>query len=458
MKSSSVGFFRLQIIRPVSLLIILLAALSACAEEEPAATGEVAFSLKAAALRLPGAAEAAGDFQAQALTGHLAAIPRDGGQSQIFPWSISIDPDNGEITSHVSIILEAGLYDFSMLVSINAHQYVGTNTAHIEDTYNYINMTLRPIIGDSTINVGLIDQLAVFRFSYPVSELSAVADPRLGVVVDNGGEIIYLIDKATGLSQAYVNLPNGPHQVRLKFYDGSIQIGRSIDVQEWVTIVPGQQLSISLVPFAGETDFVLTRAGGNARFTFTVPSEVVDEAGGLANLTTHVTLSGPENPMRTLEVALAPGTPGTYRATAMPANMHYGNLTVSMSFSDTRSSPPELIGSCAVPVTLRDSSASRPCHMFLRRRAMHSGELISLVGINVLDAASEHVSGAQVFVNGNPYGLTGEGFGSPGYLRRFLNAGQYTISAATLGFAGSVNVNIAPLSIQNVVIRLAPTP
>lgn len=456
MKSSSVGRFSL----PISLLIILVAALGACAEEESEAQeGEVALTIEAAALRMPSSSAASsGYIHAQALSGQLAAVPRDGGQARIFPWSISIDPDTGAVTSHLTIILAAGLYDFSLLVDAGAQQYYGSATGLIRDTYNTINMTIRPIIGDSSINVMTIDQLSVFRFSYPVEELSEIADPRLGVIVDGRPQVTYLIDKSTGLSYAYVDLPNGPHHVRLNFYDGAMQIGRSIDVQEWVTIEPGQMLSMSLIPFAGETQFELTRAGGDARFTFTFPAEVVDEAGGVGQLETNVSLSGYGNPMRTHSVALTPGPAGTYRASTTFTNMNYGELTMSISFTDTGNAPAQPIGSCTNQVTLRDSASTRPCQLFLIRRAMHSGELISLVGINVLNASGDHVDGAQIFVNGNLSGLSGEGFGTPGYLRRFLRAGQHTISATTPGFAGSISATITPLSIQNLVIRLAPTP
>ena len=75
----------------------------------------------------------------------------------------------------------------------------------------------------------------------------------------------------------------------------------------------------------------------------------------------------------------------------------------------------------------------------LRNRAIVTGDLLSMLGVNVFDAANLPVSGASIYAKrhsseqaslGTLLGLTGSGtFSKHGYLKTYLAPGNYTLTA-----------------------------
>ena len=149
-------------------------------------------------------------------------------------------------------------------------------------------MTIRPIIGDTVTDISIVTLLTDFKFQYDPAELSIAGftNPQLGIIADNGNEDIFSINPATGISDNYVNLSEGVHNIKLKLYDAATQRGKSVLSQEDQVIVFGNNMAMDLVALHGETIFTLTENGGDAVFSFSVPQEVIDEVGGVGNLQT----------------------------------------------------------------------------------------------------------------------------------------------------------------------------
>ena len=397
------------------------------------------------------------DFSAdQIMTGTLVAYNVDTGDAESFDWSVYLDENTLEVESNKTIILTPGTYNFSLLLTKGAHQYGGTAFLKtVVDGENTIPLTIRPIIGDTVKEVTVISRLADFRFKYDPEELSGFTDPQIGITINGGAEMIFAVSPETGLSKnMFLNLVPGTYTIQLKFYDCSIQRGKSVPEQETVLVVPGEDLTMDLVALHAETVFYLTEAGGTAVFRFVIPAEVVDEAGGLSNLRVLFSVVGDENPLQQ-EILSLTQSGDDYFAEVFLDGMQYGDVTVSLVFSDIGTSPHELLGICAQKVTLDAEPRSEVCELVLRRRAVIGGNLLATLGVNVFNEEMEPVAGAVVFANGKIVGITGSGtFGTKGYLKVFLVADDYTIRALGSRKGGEEEVSLKPLSVNNVDIIL----
>jgi hypothetical protein len=310
------------------------------------------------------------------------------------------------------------------------------------------------VIGDTVTSVAVVARLADFKFHYDPSQLSAAgfSNPQLGVIVDAGTEELLAINPVTGISNDYLNLAAGSHSLQLKLYDGSLQKGKSIASQETVTIVPGYAITMDLVALQGETAIAITEDGGDATFNFTIPAEVVNEAGGASDLTTLFSIVGPQNLLHEEQLTLIQDASGDYTGTTTLVDYQYDDVTLSLTFTETSSS--ELLGSCNQTVTINTTAKTVNCNLTLRRRAVIGGNLLGTVGINVAQTGVP-VEGASVFANGTLLGLTGSGaFGSAGYLKSYLINDSYLLRAEGTDYYGEASADIAPLSLTNVDIVL----
>jgi hypothetical protein len=393
------------------------------------------------------------------VTGDLVVTEQATGEQQRFSWSITIDPETLSVDSNRTIILFPGSYRFSLLLAAGDQQYAGTASADIVDGSNTVPMTILPIIGDNVEDVRVVDRLSVFRLAYDPRELGVISDPRIGLLLDDAAETVFQLNGPTGATFDYINLSEGLHRIKLRLYDANLQVGKSLEQQEVQRIAPGANVAMDLRPLAGETTVELYEAGADARFSFVVPSEVVEEAGGVDRLEARISLVGSTNSFQEQVLALTPAAEGSfYTASATFRGMQFGELTAALSFTDISVSPIELLGSCVQSISLTRDDTTRLCNVTLRRRAVIGGRLLAIVGINVLDVDGSPVSGATIRADGAVVGITNGGFGAPGYLKVLLPAGPHTLIAAANGRQGSAAVDLAALSINNATVQLPAVP
>lgn len=457
-------------VRP-SMLVVLFASclgLAGCAGEgappdpatppddpaEPGASVSVALDLGAFFEREVAAAEV-GIAAAHIVLGTLTAAPASGDAGQIFDWSVTLDESDWSIQSNKAVVLTPGTYLFTLLLDDGAHRYAGQAVAVIQDGQNNVAMTVRPVLGDLTILPDL-SELPAFRLQYPPEQLAALTNPRLGVIIDGGAEQIVSLDPATGLSDLFIALPEGPHQIRLKLYDGSLQRGRSVAAQENVIVELGQDVHIDLVPLYGETAFELSAEGNRLTVRILVPGEVVDEAGGLAALDARFSLACPAAAPVERQLTLVPAG-SAYQAEILIDGVHYGACAYSLTFSDVTTTPPDLVASCSAAVDIGQSDQVASCELLLRRRGVIGGEILAVVAVNVFDANIAPVGGAVISDGTQVLGITGSGaFGPAGYLKLYLAPGPHHLTALHTATQrlGQIDLLVSPLELYNIDILL----
>ena len=407
----------------------------------------------------------AADFTAdQVLRGELAATTIGGendGQTETFAWTIYLDEDTFEASSNATLTLEPGNYDFELLMTKGDQQYAGYANQNLVDGENDVAMTIRPIIGDAIDDVTIIDRLAYFKFQYDAAELAALTAPGIGIQVDAGIEQVFNINTQTGLSNTFVNLPVGQHTLALKLYDASVQVGKSVTAQESQYISYGADLTMDIVPLYSEMQFLLTENGGDANLSVTLPAEVVNEVGGVANLTATLALISPKNPLQESALFFVEQPDGSYQADLVLTDLQYDEVTLSMTFTDSSTS--DQVASCSNLWTLNNQNQAFNCDITLIRRAVVNGNILAVVGINVENELGQPVAGAVITdAAGNTLAVTGSGtYGTSGYAKLYLRAGTHELTATdvTNGQLNETSVTVAPLEVENLIMVLAdPVP
>ncbi len=388
------------------------------------------------------------------VTGSLQAYNHTTGITENFSWSAYLNEADFNVTSNKTIVLEPGDYTFTMLLNDTNRQYVGTASMSVTDgSTNIIPLTVSPVIGDTIVDVSVAANLAAYKFSYATSELSALANPQIGITIDGGVEEIFTINPTTGLSQTYLNLSDGAHSIQLALYDGNIQVGKSVAAQESVNVVAGSPLNIDIVALHGATQFSLSETDSNATVKANVPQEVIDEIG-IGNLQVIMTLSDGNTTVYENNMSIGVENNTTYATTTF-TNMQYGTYNFQLTFNDlSDTSVP--VGSCLMENVVLDLNGStQNCAITLQRRSVLGGNLLATVGINVFNTNNEPVAGASVYANNALIGITGSGsFGTSGYLKTYQVAGNVVFRAEDATNFGEVNTTLTPLSVKNFDITL----
>ena len=392
---------------------------------------------------------------AHVVRGTMTAAPTAGGPSQVLDWTVVLDEETWIVESSKSIVLAPGTYQLTLVLDDGSHRYVGQTLATIQEGENRISMTVRPVLGEVAIQPD-VTELPVFRLQYPADQLARLSNPRIGVIIDDGPEQIVALNPATGLSDLYISLADGPHRVQLRLYDGSLQHGRSVAAQEAVIVRAGEDLVMDIEPLHGETVFDLIEQGGRLAIRIQVPGVVVEEVGGLASLAAHFSFTCPGSAPVELTLDLVP-LGGDYQAALVLDDTQYGMCAYTLTFVDRAATPEEQVASCSAAVEIGREDRSGECDLLLRRRALVGGEFLAIVGVNVLDEAWSPIAGAVISDGERVLGITGAGaFGPVGYVKLHVPAGthQWTALDPASMRTGQAMVTVAPLDLQNIDIQL----
>jgi hypothetical protein len=399
--------------------------------------------------------------EASLMTGTMLVEDLDTNEVQSHSWTVNLDEnDLANVTSLKSLVLEPAIYSFSLVLDRGEHQYAGTSVHTVEDgSQELVPMTIRPVIGDSQVTAEVVSELVDFRFSYSASQLgeAGLVDPSIGITIDQGSELVYELDPSTGLSEhMFLNLVPGTYDMSLRLFDTGNQVGKSVpDQGSDVPVSPGTNVTLDIVPLYGEVGLGLAVQGGSANITVQVPAEVVDEAGGLSNLQSILSVVGPENPLQ--EVALSLVQVGAdYEASVTLPEMYYGSLDFELAFSDIAGDEP--LGTCVDSATLTRNQTLVECQLTLRTRSAIGGNLLSTVGLNVFGLDGAPVSGAVVSVDGEDIAITNSAiFSTPGYSKIYLNPGARNIVVRSGDSFGELSYTSVPLSVDNINITLDQT-
>ena len=384
-------------------------------------------------------------------------------EEQDFDWPIYLNTETFEVTSNKTIAILAGTYDVEFLAIDGTVTYVAeAQNVMLSETQQNIPLVLRTVLGDSHVTIDTVISLPEFQFQYDPEELTGFTQPKIGVVIDGGNEVLLTLNPQTGITDQYLSISEGQHNIKLRFYDGVLLKGRSKSSQEDPIIVAGQAFAMDLIPLYGETTLSLNTAESEATFNFAIPTVAIEEVGGNPDdLQVILSLSGLNNQPE--DVALPNLTynatldvyEAQYTYTGMQADTQ---MTLSLTFTDLSAGSDQLLGTCVVgSFLLYGESSTTPCQLTLRRRAIVDGNLLAVLGINMFDATHTPIRGVRIYAKrqdssiagdeddlGTLLGLTGSGtFSAPGYLKTYLVSGNYQLTAKYVPIDGTAQETIS---------------
>ncbi|MGB1159384.1 MAG: DUF1566 domain-containing protein [Porticoccaceae bacterium] len=389
----------------------------------------------------------------------LRLTDRSSGDFQDVRWPIDLNTNNFTITSNKTIVVKPGDYNIEFLATDGDVNYVALAlNVTLSETQQTIPLELKTVLGDSNVTIDSVIELPEFQFQYDPAQLTEFTQPKIGVVIDGGNEVLLTLNPTTGITDQYLSISAGQHHIGLTFYDGLLLKGRSRPGQENRTIVPGQPFVMDLVPLNGETTVSQDTVGGEAIFKFAIPKVAVEEVGGdPANLQVMLSLNGINNQPGDVMLSNL-----TYNATSdvyeaqhtYPSMQADSQVTLSLTFTDLGAEPDQLLGHCVSDnIVLNSDLRTIACQLTLRRRAIVGGNLLAVLGINVFDSGNAPVAGASVYAKlqgsqdadlGTLLGLTGSGsFGTTGYLKTYLVPGSYQLTAKYAPIDGTAQQTIS---------------
>ncbi len=392
-------------------------------------------------------------------------------------FAVEVDVSTFPFNTTFSVSLPEANYDFFLLLEVDDGDPSTTNQQYGGITRNKfvvgggvtrVPIITHPILGPTVEGVHAFRELGNFVFPIP-AEVAQFTEPRFGVSVSNdqddllfGSELIFSLnpnlanelkgfkltpEQEKDLNHVKLFLPAGTYVFQVRFYDGAL-VEQVQSETEPVTVEPGDvSTELSLVDLTAEANYNFTpgatSSDDTATFDFTVPLEVIDEAGGpgtasdpLADrLTTVASIVGPENALVEQELTLSPVTDGdgtlqhyTGQLTITP--FVPGKITWQLSFVDAVTG--EEFAYCAETVDTTDTdtpdTGTFVCDLSLLERALTADSPVGTLDVSVSDNQGL-VPGAVVLLDGEPLGITGGG--SPGEslgaLLAFLKPGDYTL-------------------------------
>lgn len=365
--------------------------------------------------------------------------------------TISIDSE-WQAKFYQTINVATGKYKFSLTLEKDGQYYQGEALVEVTDGSDYIlNMDIRPIIGDTNGEVTLKNgEIGKFSLKYLKSEFDALDSPTLTIALKdregNDKSATFQLNEFTEGGD-YINAEfwtnmGGEYNVCFTLKEGDTTAATKCDdAEEFTTFVKGEDLEINLTPVSARTTVKLEVKGSDAKFQLVIPAIIVDEAGGLDNLTVSFNMRDPEtaDSIQEMVVVLDPDSQN-YIGTTTYSDVKYNTKDISVSFVDK--DKVETLGSCNYQVSLtNDVQDSSKCQIGLLRRARITGHLMETLVINVISfgliAENDAIVTITPISGSDGYkvtGLTRDGLlDSAGYFKTDLIAGTYTITVSKGG-------------------------
>lgn len=383
-------------------------------------------------------------------TGIMEAVSDTTGLITYTDWSIYLDQEGNQVISNNNMSLIADSYTFTLNVYKDDLNYIGTTQSTITEGDNSLIMNLSPVINLNNNTSTVMDHTLISTLTrYEINFGNALPHYDLGITVNNEAEQIINI-ASTNLSGAfYLNLSPGPQQISLNLYDGINLIGSSLAAQENQNIIAGRSIAMDIAPILGITEFLLSESGGDAQVSLNIPPQVTDEVGDASNLAGSIVITGDNN--NAVESLNINGN----IADATITGVNYGEAILTINYVEIDSG--DIVATCSTNITLNQNPAFS-CDLRIRQPAFLEGQLISYLGLNVVDINGEPINGAVITdMSQNVVGITGNhAFGTPGYTNIILTADNptYTITSADGLLTASTSVAFAPLSVINRTVTL----
>lgn len=387
---------------------------------------------------------------AEPLKGVMTIHSHETDSDQILVWYVVLDEDLKTLTSSMKSVLPYGVYDFQLVIENGEKRYLAESKNVTVDGESSVPLAIAPVIGDVAASVDLTE-LPKLKFSFPLDELQTVGDPKLGVSIDGGAETIMSLSKVT-VGTMPIDIDAGAHTIVLNFYDGAILVGKSVAVQESVTIVSGYDIVMDIVPLSAKASISSTIDGGELSFSVTIPHEIVDEVGGLENLTSFLRVMSAKNSFYSDPLTVTPNGDDYVGTITFPEFYYDDNVDLSLQFMKKTGGVVADGSLFGVSITSELKTLTFPVKLL--RESISSGNLLARGIVNVYSADNTPAAGAIVSLSDDALGLTG----SDGSLEFFATAGNYTLRAEKSGAEASEVVDLTPLGSHNYTLTLGNTP
>lgn len=384
-------------------------------------------------------------------SGTMTAISNTNGNTSQTDWSIYLDQNGHQVISNNTMSLIADSYTFTLSVYKDYLNYVGTTQGTITEGDNALIMNLMPVIElNENYNTPVIDHTLISTLTrYEINFANAGSNYNLGISVNSQTEQIINLTNTQSVGGFYLNLDAGPQQISLNLYDGMHLVGSSIAAQENQYIEAGKSFNMDIAPILGITEFLLSKSGGDAQISLNIPSQVEMEVGGPGNLAGTIAITGNNNNI--VEALNINGS--TAQATLTGVN--YGDATLTINYIELDSG--DIVATCSTNITL-NKNPTFSCDLRVRQPAFLEGQLISYLGLNVLDSNDEPINGAVITdMNQNVVGITGSyAFGTPGFANIIVTQDNptFSITSADGLLTRSISVAFTSLNVTNQTVWL----
>jgi hypothetical protein len=394
-------------------------------------------------------------------TGNISFEAVSSGATSTYAISAAVDGDF-EAKLEQTIALQGGQYNVSVGFSDSNQEYYGTasNVTITEDATNDIDITISPVIGDTVMTADISGSVPLYDFQYASSDFDTASDSYYMLVyLDGGSAVDFTFDEFTENALLYMNISDGTHNVKieiLKYGTPDVVIARYEGSSDFGA---GTDMTLNLTPVFGTSTFTLSETGNDAVFDLTILEETYDivnsETGGYFEY--RFKASGTANSITEEVLFLSQDTEGDWGVTRTYSGFQYETMNAEVEVWNTATS--DEIGNCTFTVDLSKNQTPVSCDLTLERRATISGEVLQVLGVNVVDETGDAAPyGTSVYIDGVFKGSTGGTGVTDGYTSLFLEPGAtYSIHAVNSGAGTSsaaMSYTAESWKIDNILLRL----
>lgn len=386
-------------------------------------------------------------------------------EKELFDWPLTQQIDSeGNITtiSHRALTLKPGSYDFVLILTskeADKRQYLAKalGLVIVDGVNPVINFVLSPNLGDTINNFEEIKYVSTLKFSWVDQDLAGFTHPQLGLSINNGDEVIYIINKATGLTEVIMNVVPGDYSLMLHLYDGDLMVGKNAEQDTSVNLIEGENTAIDMISLQADIIISLDPIKDEGLLTFIVPNEVVNEIGAAQDLTLLVRIGGGSATLQEKALSVLDEN-GVYKASGLFTTGGEKNVSAYLAFHRTSEAAEQFsdapFASCNTTIYI-EQTQQLACNIELKRESIITSRLLGTLMLNVLDEEGQPAIGVEVYVNGKSIGLTGDVY-STASIKTHQIAGNYLIKAKNGTHTASTEVQLAPLEVVNELLYLKP--